>query len=132
MTRPVGLGGRTVDEVRGMVYEYERLPHGEKAQWRQARGVAQSTMNRWRDAVFEGDLDRGLVPRKSGGMASSSERRLVARYQAAHEAEVARLEERVRELQSVNDMLGKAIGLLHEMNAHEPVAPPTPPDPSDS
>ena len=39
--------------------------------------------------------------------------------QIAHDdAEVARLQARVRELEATNEALGKAIGLLHEMNAH--------------
>ena len=55
-----------------------------------------------------------------------------ARERAAHEAEVARLNARVRELEQSNEALGKAIGLLHVMNEQEPAATPTTTDPSDS
>ncbi|XSS49243.1 hypothetical protein ACQB6R_01585 [Propionibacteriaceae bacterium G1746] len=49
-----------------------------------------------------------------------NERALRAREQVEHQAEVARLHQ-------VNDALGKAIGLLHEINAkQEPDAGPDP------
>ncbi len=52
---------------------------------------------------------------------------------ARDEAEIARLQARVRELEASNELLGKAIGLLHEMNVNEPdVAPPTIQDLDDS
>ena len=51
---------------------------------------------------------------------------------ARNEAEVARLQARVRELEATNDALGKAIGLLHEMNAQEPDATPQTSDSGDS
>lgn len=40
------------------------------------------------------------------------------------EAELAQLRARVRELEATNEALGKAIGLLHEMNVPEPDATP--------
>ena len=52
--------------------------------------------------------------------------------QARDEAELAQLRERVRQLEATNEVLGKAIGLLHEMNAHEPDAAPTIHDLDDS
>jgi hypothetical protein len=48
------------------------------------------------------------------------------------EAELARLKARVRELETTNEALGKAIGLLHAMNADEPDAAPTMNGPDDS
>ena len=48
------------------------------------------------------------------------------------EAELARLQARVRELEQANEALGKAIGLLHAMNAQEPGAAPTTTDLDDS
>jgi hypothetical protein len=51
---------------------------------------------------------------------------------AAHAAEIARLSERIRELEGTNDTLGKAIGLLHAMNEQEPDDAPTTSDPSGS
>jgi len=80
--------------------------------------------------VFEGDLDRGLIPREGSPVTVSPGTRTAlerarARERAAHEAEIARLTARIRELEGTNDALGKAIGLLHEMNAHGPDADPT-------
>ncbi len=44
-----------------------------------------------------------------------------AAERAEHEAETDRLQARIRELEETNAALGKAIGLLHQMNEHEPV-----------
>ena len=50
----------------------------------------------------------------------------------AQEAEVARLNARVRELEETNNALGKAIGLLHAMSEEEPATTPTRTDQSNS
>ncbi len=55
-----------------------------------------------------------------------------AAERAAHEAEVAKLSKRIRELEGTNDALGKAIGLLHAMNEQEPDDAPQSSDPSAS
>ncbi len=136
--------GFTVAEIRECVYEYESQPHGGKGVWLEARGVSMSTLRRWRDAMRAGDLDRGLVPREGSGMSVPPDRRSLIEQRraaerddhaaqiAAHVAEIARLSARVEELAGVNEALGKAIGLLHEMNEHEPDEDPTRTDPSDS
>lgn len=129
--------GYTVADVREFVHEYEVQPHGTRAAWLAARGVSYGRLRRWRVAVFEGDLDRGLIPREGSAMTVPAGRRTAVERQraaerAAHEAEVARLNARVRELEEANAVLGKAIGLLHRMNEQEPVAPPTPTDPTGS
>jgi len=129
--------GFTVAEVRELVHEYQLQPHGAKGSWLAARGVSYDRLRRWRDAVFEGDLDRGLVPREGSGMTVPPSRRTAlererARERAEHAAEVERLTARVRELEGTNEALGKAIGLLHAMNEQEPGAPRTMTDPSDS
>ena len=129
--------GWTTEEIREFVHEYQLVPHGSKGSWLAARGVPHDTLRRWRNTVFEGDLDRGLVPRDSGAVTTPPRKRTAIERQraaerAAHEAEVARLTARVRELEETNDVLGKAIGLLHAMNEHEPAGSPTTPDPSDS
>ena len=66
----------------------------------------------------------------------SSNRTSIARARAAeratHEAEVTKLNVRVRELEHTNEALGKAIGLLHSMNEQEPDASPVRTVPSDS
>ncbi|MGB3354939.1 MAG: hypothetical protein WBB00_19485 [Mycobacterium sp.] len=55
-----------------------------------------------------------------------------AARQARDEAELARLRARVGELEATNEVLGKAIGLLHERNAQEPDEAPPTNDPDDS
>ena len=44
---------------------------------------------------------------------------------ARHEAELARLQTRIEELEQTNEALGKAIGLLHARNEQEPGDTPT-------
>jgi hypothetical protein len=55
-----------------------------------------------------------------------------AAKQERDEAELAWLRARVHELEATNEALGKAIGLLHAMNAEEPDAAPTTSDLDDS
>lgn len=137
-----GLGvsisaGFSVAEIREFVIEYQRVPHGRKGSWLAAQGVSDGQFRRWQAAVFSGDLDRGLIPRESGDMTippalRNALAKVDAARQARDEAELARLRARVGELEATNEALGKAIGLLHEMNAHEPDAAPTIHDLEDS
>lgn len=129
--------GFTAAEIREFVHEYQVQPHGTKEVWLAARGVSYAVLRRWRDSVFEGDLDRGLVPRQGSPMTIPPGKRTAVASQraaerAAHEAEVARLSARVRELEGTNEALGKAIGLLHAMSEEEPADTPTRTDPSGS
>jgi transposase-like protein len=130
--------GFTAAEIREFVHEYQVQPHGQKGSWLVAQGVSDNRMRRWREAVFEGDLDRGLIPREGSPVMIPPSKRTAlekerARERAAQAAEVTRLTARVRELEDTNDALGKAIGLLHAMSEHEPAEPPTTTtDPSDS
>ena len=131
--------GWTVDEIREFVFEYERQPHGTKTKWRDAHGVSEGQLSRWRVTVYAGDLDRGLVPREGGDMVSVNRRRHEAMARTAGEAELKRLRARVEELEqanealgAANDALGKAIGLLHTRNEHEPANTPPSSDRSSS
>ena len=130
--------GVTVEEIREFVHRYETEPYGRKAVWLEAQGVSYGRLRRWRSAVYDGDLDRGLVPRDSGAVSSvppakrTAIERQRARERAAQEAEVARLHARVRELEQANEALGKAIGLLHQMSEQEPAAAPETTGPCDS
>src|SRR4051794_34481171 len=112
--------GWTVDDVREFVYEYERQPYGLKSVLMAERGVSGHRLRRWRAAVFDGDLDMGLVPREGGVMTSVSQRRSTARAEVGRGAEIERLQARISELEQANDVLGKAIGLLHARNVEEP------------
>ena len=129
--------GFTAAEIREFVHEYEMQPHGQKYAWLAAQNVGINQMRRWRMVVFGGDLDRGLIPREGESMTIPPRQRAAwerarAAERAAHESELARMQRRVRELEETNDALGKAIGLLHARSGQEPVASPTPTDPSSS
>lgn len=120
----VGVGF-TAEEIREVVHEYQLQPHGQKEAWLKERGVSPHRLRRWRSVVFEGDLDRGLVPRDGGRVTIPPRTRTGlererARERAAHDAEVAALNARISELEGTNTALGKAIGLLHEVSAQEP------------
>jgi hypothetical protein len=124
-------------EIREFVHEYHLQPFGQKRSWLAAQGVSIGRLRRWQATVFEGDLDRRLVPRDGSAMTVPPAKRTAlekarAAERAAHAAEVAKLSERIRELEGTNDALGKAIGLLHAMNEQEPDDTPTTSDPSDS
>jgi hypothetical protein len=132
----VGVG-LTAVEVREFVHEYQVQPFGQKRLWLAARGVSVGRFRRWQAMVFDGDVDRGLVPRETGAMTVPPAKRTAlektrAAERAAHAAEVARLSERIRELEGTNDALGKAIGLLHAMNEQEPDEGPAISGPSTS
>ena len=129
--------GFSASEIRELVVDYQLLPHGRKGAWLAARGVSERQFRRWQAAVFAGDLDRGLIPREGEGMTvPPAKRRAMAEarevQQVRNEAEVLRLQARVRELEATNEALGKAIGLLHEMNVNEPVVAAPMPDLDDS
>ncbi|MDJ0358599.1 hypothetical protein, partial [Paenarthrobacter sp. PH39-S1] len=122
--------GYTREEIRQFVHEYYLQPHGTKAAWLASQSVAEWTLRRWRKMVFEGDLDRNLIPRDHGGMARTHGERSAlekARAQeiAEHQCEVEQLKGRIRELEGSNDALGKAIGLLHELNVPGPATKQT-------
>jgi len=90
-------------------------------------------MNHW----IQLTLTRRVIPREGSRMTVPPQKRTALERQraserAAHEAEVARLSDRVRELEETNAALGKAIGLLHSMNEQEPAAVQVTSEPSDS
>lgn len=127
--------GFTALEIREFVYDYHRQPYGQKRVWLAARGIPYHRLKRWRLSVFDGDLDRGLIPREGMDMTSAPARRAaLARIASAEqtEAELARLRARVHELEQTNEALGKAIGLLHARSEQEPDATPTTNDLSSS
>jgi len=125
--------GFTVAEIRKFVHEYDGLAYGRKTPWLAEHSLSRHRLARWRDAVYEGDLDRGLIPREGSCMTIPPGKRSAlekarAAEQARHAAEVAELIARVRELEGTNDALGKAIGLLHSLSEEEPADTPTTPD----
>lgn len=120
--------GYTNDQIREIVYAYDQQPHGTKATWREQRGISATRLRTWRNAVYDGDLDMGLIPRKDSGVTSTPRyRKHIAHSHDAKARRIAELEQRIGDLeksndtlQKSNDALGKAIGLLHEVSAQEP------------
>lgn len=125
--------GWTAQEIGDFVREYERQRHGTKAAWLAGQGVSAGVLRRWKSAVVLGDVARGLVPRKGMGVANPPSRRRAddARISAL-EAENDRLRAENGRLEAANDILGKAIGLLHQMSAQEPGETPDPSGPPGS
>lgn len=129
--------GWTAEAIREFVHQYEVQPYGTKLVWLSGQDVSYGRLQRWRSTVFDGDLDRGLIPRKGGPMTMTPGQgraleRQRAKERAEQEAEVARLNARVKELEETNALLGKAIGLLHQISEQEPDATPEPNDQSTS
>ncbi len=136
--------GFTAAEICELVFEFQGLAHGSKGRWLAERGLTSRQLWKWRDSVLDGDLDRGVIPRQGSAVTRSpAENTAIARRRAAehaaHAAEVDRLNARIRELEQVNgtleqanDALGKAIGLLHDKNEHEPADTPMSHGQSDS
>jgi hypothetical protein len=128
--------GYTRDEIRGFVHEYYLQPFGQRKAWLDSKSLTVWTFRQWRTMVFEGHLDRSLVPREDGGMTGkdgerSAFEKLRSREIAKHQSEIGKLEKRIAELEGTNEALGKAIGLLHELSGPEPDTAPTN-DPNDS
>lgn len=126
----VGTPGYTRDEIREYVHEYHLQAHGTKQAWLARQSFSPHQFKRWRKALFEGDLDRNLIPREHGGMSRTrgewtAFEKARAKELAEHETEVEQLKERIHELEGTNDALGKAIGLLHGLSVPEPGAKTT-------
>jgi hypothetical protein len=121
----VGPRGISLDEIREMVHQYYVQPYGTRKEWLASQPVTEWTFRKWRKMIQEGDLDRNLIPREHGNMARtngewSAFERARAKEIANHQSEVEKLKGRIRELEGTNTALGKAIGLLHELNVPGP------------
>lgn len=122
--------GYTREEIREHMHQYYLQPHGTKQAWLAEQSIPTWKIQQWRKLVYEGDLDRNLIPRDHGSMNSTYSERSAfekARAQelAEHQNEVEKFQERIRNLEGTNDALGKAIGLLHTLNVPEPAIRPT-------
>lgn len=67
--------GFTTEQIREFVHQCEIQPYGQKAIWLEGQRVSYDRLRRWRSAVFDGDLDRGLIPRESSHMTVPPEQR---------------------------------------------------------
>lgn len=117
--------GYTREEIREYMHQYYLQPHGTKQAWLAEQSIPVWKIQQWRKLVYEGDLDRNLIPRDHGSMSSTySERSAFEKARAKelseHQSEVEKLQERIRNLEGTNEALGKAIGLLHTLNVPEP------------
>lgn len=121
----VVMQGFTREEIREFMHQYYLQPHGTKKAWVQAQQVPVWRVQQWRKLVYAGDLDRNLIPRDHGSMTRtygelSAFEKKRAQEIADHQAEVEQLKDRIRMLEGSNTALGKAIGLLHDLNVSEP------------
>ena len=121
----VAIQGYTREEIREFMHQYYLQPHGTKTAWLATQQVPEGTLRKWRKLVYEGDLDRNLIPRDHGNMARTQGERSAfekarAKEIAEHQSEVEQLKDRIRVLEGSNTALGKAIGLLHDLNVPEP------------
>lgn len=122
--------GFTREEIREFVHEYYLQPRGSRKEWLASKSISDWIFRRWRTMVVEGDIDRGLIPREHGGMVPTNSElsafeKARAKELAAHRVEVEKFQKRIAELEGVNSALGKAIGLLHELNVPESDTTPT-------
>jgi hypothetical protein len=129
--------GYTAAEIVELVHEYHLQSHGRKASWLVDHGLTYHRLRRWRESLYEGDLDRGLIPREGSYVSTPPVKRTAiakarAREAARQRAELARLQARVDELEQTNEALGKAIGLLHARSEQGPGATLTTNDPDNS
>lgn len=64
----VVMQGFTREEIREFMHQYYLQPHGTKRAWLEAQQVPVWRVQQWRKLVYEGDLDRNLIPRDHGSM----------------------------------------------------------------
>ncbi len=70
-----------------LVHEYHLQPHGQKATWLINRGLTYHRLRRWRESLYEGDLDRGLIPREGSYVSTPPVKRTaIAKARAAEAA----------------------------------------------
>lgn len=122
--------GYTREDIREYLHQYYLQPHGTKQTWLAEQSIPPWKIRQWRKLVYEGDLDRNLIPRDHGTMSSTYSERSAfekarAKELAEHQREVEKLQERIHDLEGTNEALGKAIGLLHTLNVPEPDSTPT-------
>lgn len=105
----------TPDEIRAHVLAYMQVRHGQKAAYLEKHGIVRHWMDRWRATFTDGDLDSGLVPRKSGYMTHEelSEITRLKRQLAERDARISALENEVSKTEKVAEALGKAIDVMH-------------------
>ncbi|MDR6891519.1 hypothetical protein [Falsarthrobacter nasiphocae] len=126
----------TAEEKRAAILAYHQVPYGRKGAWLREQPFSRHQLTSWRSAYFEGDLDRGLIPRDTASMPSNParlphlEKLLAAREQEIqdlkdqHAAQIAQLREEAQAHRTVSEALGKAIGMMHTMSEHS--SDPTP------
>lgn len=106
----------TVEEKREHVLAYLERGHGWKTAYLEEHSITPHQIRSWRDALADGDLGVGLVPRSTGRMSKrdvAEVRRLqaeVARLTAERDTAVA---DRDR-MAKAADALGKAIDVMQQ------------------
>lgn len=129
----------TPEQRREIALKYAGLPWGQKGPFAQRLGISGDTLRSWVAACADGDLDNGLIPRKTGKMttddvaeitrlkkllddqhvqhaeALAQQEQKHAELVAAYEAKLADKDAEIIKLDKAADALGKAITVLHDL-----------------
>lgn len=89
-----------LSQRREIALTYAQTPYGSKSQYAKSVGVCPSTIKDWIAALADGDLESGLIPRKTGKMTRD------------HVAEIRRLEKLVADRD-------KEVATLQKENARQ-------------
>lgn len=104
----------TAEQKREHVLGYLEARHGTKAGYLAEHGITADQLRSWKEAMADGDLDAGVVPRHTGSMSTrevAEVRRLqaeLARVEAQRDQAIA---DRDR-MTKAADALGKAIDVM--------------------
>lgn len=111
----------SVEGQREHVLAYLSAPHGSKGAYLRKHGILYSQLAKWRAALADGDLDRGLVPRHTGQMSKDdvAEVRRLQKRNAELEKELDRTIMDLERQRMATDALGKAIGVMQKMHGAE-------------
>lgn len=108
----------SAEDKREYVLAYLSTPHGLKGPYLREHGIIYSQLAKWRAALADGDLDRGLVPRHTGQMSKAdvAEVRRLQKRNIELENELERANLDLERQRMATDALGKAIGVMQKLH----------------
>lgn len=68
----------TAEEKREHVLAYFSRPHGTKTTYLTEHGISSRAIHRWKQALADGNIEQGLIPRQTGSMTTDDVREIVA------------------------------------------------------
>ncbi|ANE02926.1 hypothetical protein [Corynebacterium crudilactis] len=120
----------TPEQKRAHVIAYLSRKHGTKAAYLTEHNLSASAVMNWRNTLADGDLEQGIIPRKTGRMTFKEVREntalrteiddLKAQLAAANahidssNTTVEKQQKNIEELHNAIDALGKAIAIMHK------------------